>query len=106
MKYFCKNKDREGTGYLEFLSGKWDGDTYWADESIYITPEKLYDCGLKKAIRQVIPAFDVYGISFELDRKQWEQVAEYAGKNSVEASEAAAEVSERMEGNVLTIICV
>ena len=54
----------------------------------------------------MIPAFDVYGISFELDRKQWEQVAEYAGKNSVEASEAAAEVSERMEGNVLTIICV
>ena len=106
MKYFCENKDREGTGYLEFLPRKWDGDKYWDDNSIYITPKDLYVCGLKKAIMQVIPDFDVYGISFELKQEQWNRVVEYAGKNGTKAREAAAEVSERLGGNVLSILCV
>ncbi len=106
MKYFCENKDREGTGYLEFLPGKWDGETFWADGSIYITPEELYDCGLEKAITRVIPDFDVYGISFELDREQWERIAERAREVSDKAEKAAAEVSGWLTDNVLSILCV
>lgn len=43
MKYFCKNNDREGTGYLEFLPRKWDDDMYWAEDSMLNYRQKRGD---------------------------------------------------------------
>ena len=34
MKYFVTDRERDGTCYHEFYKGRWDGKTFWKEDSI------------------------------------------------------------------------
>lgn len=33
MKYFVTDRERDGTCYHEFYKGRWDGKTFWKEDS-------------------------------------------------------------------------
>ena len=62
MKYFIKNDQRKGSCYHEFYKGKWDNETHWKDDSVYLHDDILYDAmDLADAIREVLPEYDPAG---------------------------------------------
>lgn len=62
MKYFVRNKERENTCYHEFYKGKWDGNTFWKEDSISLHDNIMFENkGFVDAIMEVIPTYDPFG---------------------------------------------
>ena len=60
MKYFVMNYEREGTCYHEFYRGKWDNESFWKDDSIYLHDDVLIENrGFAEALL-LIPNYDPY----------------------------------------------
>ena len=73
MKYCVLNHERDGTGYHEFYRGKWVGQSFWRDDSLYIDDYRLFEIkGFVGALRAAVPYYDSYGIT-EISREQWEK---------------------------------
>ncbi len=62
MKYFTDNFERRGTCYHEFTRGKWDGKTFWSDNSLYLRDDYLSDLKLYELVFK--PSFDEQGEKF------------------------------------------
>lgn len=86
MKYFTDNFERRGTCYHEFTRGKWDGETFWSDNSLYLRDDYLSDLKLYELVFK--PAFDEQGEKFSrwgsntVNRALWDSIlrrAEDAG---------------------------
>lgn len=86
MKYFTDNFERRGTCYHEFTRGKWDGKTFWSDDSLFLRDDYLSDLKLYELVFK--PAFDEQGEKFSrwgantVTRVLWENIlchAEDAG---------------------------
>ncbi len=76
MKYFVYDHQREGSSYHEFYKGKWDGETFWKNDSISIDDFIiLKNQGFADAIAEVIPTYDPYGIT-EISHNQWKKIGE------------------------------
>ena len=73
LKYFVKNSAREGTCYHEFYKGKWDGKTFWKEDSISLHDDILFKTPeFVDSIMEVVPTYDPFGeteISFEAWKK-------------------------------------
>ena len=72
MKYFCTKNELDGTGYHEFFAGQWD-DRFWNEDSLYIDDQMFRDCGLRKALKNVIPDYSPYDTT-EVFPDEWDQV--------------------------------
>lgn len=71
MKYFVLNSERRGTIYYEFCKGKWDGETFWKDDSIYLHDDVLYENqDFLNALVKIKPSFDLFGVT-EFSREEW-----------------------------------
>lgn len=74
MKYFIVNSERRGTDYYEFCKGRWDGETFWKDDSIYLHDDVLYENhDFLSALMKVKPDFDSFGVT-EISREDWERL--------------------------------
>lgn len=74
MNYFIKNHERIGTCYHEFYRGKWDGKTFWKEDSLCLYDDLLCEHrAFGNAILSVIPLYDPFGIT-EVSREQWESI--------------------------------
>ena len=73
QKYFIKSKDRNGSCYYEFYKGKWDGKTFWKDDSICIDDNDFFDCDFIDVLIKYVPNYDPFGET-EITKHQWEQI--------------------------------
>ncbi len=95
MKYFIHEYEREGTAYICFRKGKWNGSPAWRHEkeSMLIDVDELYLCGLQNVLDELIPNFDIYStcnVTFE----QWERIYDKAMAIGGETKLAVEELSE------------
>lgn len=98
MKYFVTNKDRQGTCYHEFYKGKWDGKTFWKDDSICLHDDVLWECsGFEEAIRTVISSYDPFGET-EITQCQWEEIGRLIEGKDAMSKEIYAEANIWAEG--------
>ena len=76
MKYFVAPAQCEGTCYYEFFKGKWDGKTFWKNDSICLHDNILFAIsGFEEAIIAVIPTYDPFGET-EVYPEQWSKIGE------------------------------
>lgn len=47
MKYFITNSEKIGTCYHEFYKGKWDGETFWKEDSLLLHDEVMFSHNLE-----------------------------------------------------------
>lgn len=93
MKYFVTNENRQGTCYHEFYKGKWDGKTFWKDDSICLHDDILLECiGFEEAIRAVIPSYDPFGKT-EITYLQWEKIGQQIADKDDLSKEMYAEAN-------------
>ena len=87
MKYFVTAPQRQGTCYHEFWRGKWDGVSFWAEDSILLHDDVLDECpDFPKILLAVIPGYAPFGVT-EVTCPQWEAVGaltEAAGGSAAE----------------------
>ncbi len=82
LSIFITNDERKGTCYHEFAKGKWDEETVWRDDSIYLHDDDLQDCEIfYKALREAVPNYDRYGVA-ELNRQEWDKVGDIVLKST------------------------
>ena len=76
MKYFVNDEHRKGTCYHEFYKGKWDEETFWASESLFLHDGILYEAvAFTEAISAVLPEYDPFGET-EIDYDHWKMIGE------------------------------
>ncbi|MBQ7932184.1 MAG: hypothetical protein IJ334_14365 [Clostridia bacterium] len=74
MNYFVTNDERIGTCYHEFFKGKWDGKTFWKEDSLCLDDDLLCEYrAFGNAILSVIPSYNPFGIT-EISPEQWEAI--------------------------------
>ncbi len=76
MKFFEKNIS--GGCYYEFIQGEWDGETFWAADSLYLHDDVF--CELKlysELFKKVIPNVNNYG-DIVVTRENWNLIVELA----------------------------
>ena len=94
MKYCVLNHERDGTGYHEFYRGKWVGQSFWRDDSIYIDDYRLFEIkGFVGALRAAVPYYDSYGIT-EISREQWKKIGTLIRDGDGSAQELYQEISK------------
>ena len=74
MKYFVSKAELSGTCYHEFAMGKWDCETFWREDSIYLHDNVLYEhAGFTEAVSKVIPEYSPYG-EVTITSAQWQMI--------------------------------
>lgn len=94
LKYFVCDADRKGTCYHEFYKGKWDGETFWKEDSISIHDDVLYEnAGFEEAIYEVIPSYYPFGET-EVSFDEWKKIGEIILQKDKRVQELYNEVDE------------
>ena len=76
MKYFVTDNERESTCYHEFYKGKWDGSTFWREDSLCLHDAVMIENkGFEDAIMEVIPTYDPFGET-EVSIEAWEKIGQ------------------------------
>lgn len=76
VKYFVINSGRESTCYHEFYKGKWDGKTFWKDDSLLLHDDVMFkNRGFVDAITEVIPTYDPFGVT-EISFEMWKKIGQ------------------------------
>lgn len=109
MKYFCKNEEREGSCYIEFIRGDLCSEVHWPDSSIYICDEMMGKIGLTDAVREVIPTCDPYGPPVFISREEWDSIKQ--NPKGKESQIAIDEISSWINSNFqacdfFVILCI
>lgn len=107
-KFFCSQSELVGTSYHEFYKGTFDGTSFWAKDSIFISDDVHYELGFEDLFISVISEYDVLGET-EVNEKQWKEIllqAEKIGGDTYKALiEADIWVRETFrENSVFTMI--
>ncbi len=93
MKYFIENSKRKGTCYHEFCRGKWDGATFWKEDSVFLHDDMLDQCGgFVDAILLIIPDYDRYGPT-EVSAADWWKIGKAIRQSDRSCLELYEEVS-------------
>ena len=106
--FFMTDAERgDSENCLQFAGEAWDGKTFWGEDKLYITPGLLLYTNLEKAIRSVIPDFDIYGCDYMLSAEQWKKITEIANHRGGSLSLAVSELEKWAGANqILTIISI
>lgn len=108
MKYFTTLHECKGTCYHEFYKGKWDGHTFWKEDSLYLHDDVLYNLKLEDIFYQVNSSYDPYNET-EINIDQWMQICTIAETIGGEVEEAINEAKSWLqetleEDNLFTIL--
>lgn len=104
MKYFTDNFERRGTCYHEFTCGKWDGKTFWSDNSLYLRDDYMSDLKLYELVFK--PAFAEHGGTFSrwgpnaVTREIWDSMLSHAMEVGGEVWELFSEITAWAEKNL------
>lgn len=89
-KYFCRNQEQQGTGYLEYTKGTWDKETFWQDDSMYLNMDfESFD--YVQTLQAILPNYDTYGVT-EILPGQWEQIKSEAKTRGGTVAEMVEEI--------------
>ena len=110
MKYFIYDHERINTGYHEFQKGRFDGQTFWKNDSISLSDDLLVSLNLESLLVNVIPNYTTYS-EFEIDTKLWNEIMLKAQQIGGEVLDCILEANEwvkntYLEYDVFTIIGV
>ena len=62
MKYFVTDRERDGTCYHEFYKGRWDGKTFWKEDSISLHDNIMFQAKeFIAALVVCVPKYDPFG---------------------------------------------
>lgn len=87
MKYFVRNSERCGTCYHEFYKGKWNGKTFWKDDSLLLHDDVMFkNQGFVDAVIEVIPTYDPFGET-EISLETWENIGQVIKKKDESSKE-------------------
>ena len=76
MKFFVRNNERENTCYHEFYKGKWDGKTFWKEDSLSLHDNLMFENkGFVDAIMEFIPTYDPFAET-EVSVDEWEKIGQ------------------------------
>lgn len=108
LQYFCTEENRVGTCYHEFRKGKWDGHTFWKEDSLLLSDDVLVELELGKLFRRNLYGYDPYG-PVEVSKEQWLMLLEAANQAGGVQMEALQEANEWVqecfaEAEVFTIL--
>lgn len=92
MKYFVANSERKSTVYHEFYRGKWDGETFWSDDSIFLHDDVLSE-GFAEAIKEAVPEYYPYGET-EISFVAWEKIGQIIKLKDAASQEMYREADE------------
>ncbi len=110
VRFFMNNEERQDSeDCLQFVRGRWDRQSYWGDDKLYICSGLLLYSNFEQALKTVIPDFDIYGFDYTLSVAQWEKIKELdKGKYLHHAvAELDAWLGPRTDEEVaMTIICI
>ena len=101
MKYFIVNTERRGSYYHEFFKGKWDGKTFWKNDSIYLNDNILSQLEIGSIILSVIPEYDPYGVT-KVSEREWKAILNEAERIGGDAYTAILEANEWVIDNFNT----
>lgn len=101
MKYFCTETERKGTCYHEFQKGKWDGITFWRNDSLLLHDDICWELKLGKLLGKVIPEYDTYG-NTEVTKEVWAEICERAEAIGGEVQAAIREADVWVQENFET----
>lgn len=108
MTYFTTLNECKGTCYHEFYKGKWDGNTFWKEDSLYLHDDILYTLNLEDIFFEVNHSYDLYNET-PINKNQWDQIRmraeDIGGEVKAAIKEADPWVQENFEEhNVFTIL--
>lgn len=90
-----ERQNRESTDFLEFQKGKFSG-YYWTPDSLNIQEEDFYELALLKLFCDVIPEFDMYGVTI-VSKEAWETLKRKAMTTGKETRRAFRELEVWVE---------
>lgn len=94
IKYFVKDNERQGTCYHEFYKGKWDGITFWKEDSLSLHDDVLCECnGFTEAVLTVIPSYSPFNIT-EISCAQWYEIGKIIEDKNQQAKALYQEADE------------
>lgn len=97
MRYFVVDSERTSTCYHEFFKGKWDGKTFWKEDSLSIHDNTLYENkGFVDAIMKVIPNYDPFGET-EISYDEWKRIGQSIAEEDTSSLELYSEANEWVE---------
>ena len=98
MKYFTAVENRKGSMYYEFFKGKWDGKTFWKNDSICVHDDVWYGLEIDLIIISAIPKYAPFGET-EVIETQWNTVLEAAKEKGGETYAAILEADVWVKEN-------
>lgn len=101
MKYFCTEEERKGTCYHEFQQGKWDGKTFWKEDSLLMEDDVCWNLGFGKLLKETLPDYDPYA-NIEVTQVQWDEICQKVAALGGELAEAVGEADTWVHENFLT----
>lgn len=105
MKYFVTDSERIGTNYYEFYKGKWDGETFWKEDSISVHDNVLYENqGFVEAIIEVKHSFDAFGVT-EISPGDWKNIGEVILQKDCNCQELYFEADDWVQDVFKTYDC-
>ena len=97
MKFFIKNSEKTGTCYHEFYKGKWDGSTFWKEDSLLIHDDVMFEHrGFVEAIKMVVPHYDPYKET-EINKDAWIKIGNVMQNADTESKEVYYEANAWIE---------
>ena len=71
MKYFVTDRERDGTCYHEFYKGRWDGKTFWKEDSISLHDNIMFQAKeFIAALVVCVSKYDPFGET-EITADEW-----------------------------------
>lgn len=71
MRFFVTDHERTGPCYYEFYKGRWDGETFWKKDSLFLEDPVLFQAvGFETALVECVPGYDPFGET-EITRGEW-----------------------------------
>ena len=105
MKYFIHNSEKIGTCYHEFYQGKWDGSTFWKENSLLIHDDIMFEHReFVQAIKMVVPHYDPYNET-EINKDEWIKIGNIIQNADKESKEVYNEANKWLEQVFLKYDC-
>lgn len=87
MKYFINVSEKNGSSYYEFYKGKWDGSTFWKEDSLLMHDDIMFiHGGFEEALVMGAPHYDPFGQT-EISKEEWIHIGELIPDTDKESKE-------------------
>ena len=99
MKYFCLNKERNGSCYHEYQKGN-NTENNWSNTSVFIDDDISREIGMDDMNFNIIKSYDPYSaMRYIITMETWNRMLEYANKAGGDLQAALLEIKPWVDEN-------